>query len=641
MKKILFLLLSAAVAASAVAGVNLPAKRVGHDKSRGIPLVDKNVYKDVKEKRRSVDDRMTAPPMKQAFNATDDSRPEGHLKRYTRSGKVVFLDNAHYYSADQSDTIDIVFALDGSTVYLKNILMGSGLKYGDYWVQGVLSTDGTKIAVPMGQRIYQQTSPNINIVLAWGTSTYFPYGLNQVFKFNVDASVTQAVYLIEDKTITLQNSFTTPSSSSPGYEGTGLGCIRTEDNTFGGFFEWNTVFTFASFTPDLITEIPESCTVHMYKRNGASVYQTSGFPRIGLTDGVFRVAFDRDNQPDVYIQNPVWALDDENIWVKGSYNRFTKIITIPTGQYLTWNERYKFGQVLRWGNTYYYQDGVDDEGNPNYFLGHEIDFSIKEIRMRVDGDNLYLLGTQGDYYADFPDNYVATGMMTYYDDDFFLTALEFIHHDGSGDDLPWGERINVVPAVPANPTIIEWRDNGNESGFSRLDFTLPGYDVDGKPINPELLSYSIFLDDDQLFTFDAVTYYNDVNEDLTEIPYSIWSNNDSYDFRDNRVYFYRTNAEGYEPFFNWRIGIQVHYTVDGVKNSSDIVYLEVFDNPNVNIGDVNNDNVVNIADVTALIDYLLNPETGNINVTNADINGDLVINIADVTALIDMLLSGN
>ncbi len=41
------------------------------------------------------------------------------------------------------------------------------------------------------------------------------------------------------------------------------------------------------------------------------------------------------------------------------------------------------------------------------------------------------------------------------------------------------------------------------------------------------------------------------------------------------------------------------------ENFSDIVYVEVFDNPNINIGDVNNDNEVNIADVTALIDKLL------------------------------------
>ena len=71
--------------------------------------------------------------------------------------------------------------------------------------------------------------------------------------------------------------------------------------------------------------------------------------------------------------------------------------------------------------------------------------------MKVDGDNLYLLGTQGDYYADFPDNYVATGMMAYWSDYFDFSALEFSNHDGSGDDLPWGVRINIAPAVPANP----------------------------------------------------------------------------------------------------------------------------------------------------------------------------------------------
>ena len=125
MKKLLFLLLSAAVAASAVAGVNLPAKRVDQDKSRGIPLVDKNVNKDVKEKRHAVDDRMMAPPAKQAFNATDDGRPEGHLKRYTRSGKAVILTDGTYQSFNQSDTMDIVYGLDGTTVYLKNILRNS------------------------------------------------------------------------------------------------------------------------------------------------------------------------------------------------------------------------------------------------------------------------------------------------------------------------------------------------------------------------------------------------------------------------------------------------------------------------------------------------------------------------------------
>ncbi len=55
-------------------------------------------------------------------------------------------------------------------------------------------------------------------------------------------------------------------------------------------------------------------------------------------------------------------------------------------------------------------------------------------------------------------------------------------------------------------------------------------------------------------------------------------------------------------------------------------------------GDVDGDGVVNIADVTALIDILL---SGGTVPANADVDGDGIVNIADVTALIDMLLSGN
>ena len=58
-------------------------------------------------------------------------------------------------------------------------------------------------------------------------------------------------------------------------------------------------------------------------------------------------------------------------------------------------------------------------------------------------------------------------------------------------------------------------------------------------------------------------------------------------------------------------------------------------------GDVNGDDNVSIADVTALIDYLLGGDASQINDTAADINGDGTVSIADVTALIDYLLSGS
>ncbi len=55
------------------------------------------------------------------------------------------------------------------------------------------------------------------------------------------------------------------------------------------------------------------------------------------------------------------------------------------------------------------------------------------------------------------------------------------------------------------------------------------------------------------------------------------------------------------------------------------------------LGDVNHDGVITIADVTAIIDYLLG--TGEICEICADVTGDTLISIADATTLIDLLLT--
>ena len=58
-------------------------------------------------------------------------------------------------------------------------------------------------------------------------------------------------------------------------------------------------------------------------------------------------------------------------------------------------------------------------------------------------------------------------------------------------------------------------------------------------------------------------------------------------------------------------------------------------------GDVNNDKSVTIADVTALIDYLLSGAADGVNTQAANCNLDEGITIADVTTLIDYLLSNS
>ena len=58
-------------------------------------------------------------------------------------------------------------------------------------------------------------------------------------------------------------------------------------------------------------------------------------------------------------------------------------------------------------------------------------------------------------------------------------------------------------------------------------------------------------------------------------------------------------------------------------------------------GDADGDGAVNIADVTALIDYLLSGDASAINLENAEVSGDGQVSIGDVTALIDYLLIGS
>jgi hypothetical protein len=58
-------------------------------------------------------------------------------------------------------------------------------------------------------------------------------------------------------------------------------------------------------------------------------------------------------------------------------------------------------------------------------------------------------------------------------------------------------------------------------------------------------------------------------------------------------------------------------------------------------GDVNGDNDVTIADVSALIDYLLTGDPTGVNLAAANCNGDSDVSIADVSALIDYLFTGN
>lgn len=325
---------------------------------------------------------------------------------------------------------------------------------------------------------------------------------------------------------------------------------------------------------DIITEQPEG-TVVDYTRTGefmyVSLYGYDTEAQVGRVKVVYA-----DDGKTVYIKDPLCYGEGVGAWAKGELSNDGLTIAVPLGQYVSYNEEYDYGLVLAWGST-----DVIDLGDDFYWLDFYPDEQVTEAIYAIDPETgtITLQGTQGDLSAPFPYNCVATGLAGVWSDDGSVATIEW----GS----TWTVRGEAVPVVPANPEVLEFFDSGNEEGYTRLDFNINLVDVDNNPIDADALTYSIFTDQDQLFTFDYDTYgvNNGFDTDMTEIPYGY----SGFDFYLRRVYFYRTNV-GENPFFTWRIGIQVNYTIDGITNKSDIVYLEVY--PQSSVSEFSTDKTV-------------------------------------------------
>lgn len=58
------------------------------------------------------------------------------------------------------------------------------------------------------------------------------------------------------------------------------------------------------------------------------------------------------------------------------------------------------------------------------------------------------------------------------------------------------------------------------------------------------------------------------------------------------------------------------------------------------MGDVNDDGVIDVTDVTMLINRVLGTKSTNFHESVADMNGDTVLDVTDVTLLINKVLKG-
>ena len=549
MKKFVLLLAAAvALSASAFNMTTTGIRQVNKKATIHTDRVVSNVVKASKEMKQV-----------QHFNsAVIDQQPEGELKTYNREGGAFTYDSYYGLSIGyQSGKAYIVFG-EGNKVYLKDPVYG--LQYGT-WVEGTLSEDGTKITVPLGQTMYAPEGQDYEMLLSWGSTTYeYPEdgdGETVTIKFKKDERVTEAVYTINGDVITLEGTEGDLDQDFPEYcVMTGLCGTWSDDNTWQGCLDFGTTYTLRenAVVPTVITEQPEGRLVE-YMRTGEGI--TNSLFGMGLVEqeGKAYVVYGDDGK--VYLKDPIYGAITEN-WVEGTIEGNT--ITIPTGQCTYWSDANEYGMAM-----YMVDFAVDGDG----YIDAVVDERATEITYTIDGNTISLNDSYGDMSIGFPAEYRGPAYI-WTDDDSFSGYMDW--------NTVYTELI-IAPAVPADPRLDEeatgyaeaWYDCGNEGGYSKLYHKFIYEDVDGNPIDADHLTFSIFTDDEQLFTFDYATYggNNDIfTDDMTEIP----CNYTDYDFGSQSTYFYRTNAAGYDRFFNQRIGIQVYYDVDGVKNASNIVW---------------------------------------------------------------------
>ena len=554
-------------------------------------------------------------------------QPEGTYRKYFRT-----LQPRGYHFRDEyyeNGIAEFVFSQTDNTVYIKGIT-----KYIDTWVIGTIS-DG-KIHVPLGQYIYDDG--NYYGKLRWLRATS-SNGYDE--QTEVDYSVTEVTFTIDgDKIIMDQDNYW----GEPFNRQNGLGfCYYNSHGNLTDIRAMQLEIEFIPyFEPNVIEDMPEGELV-TYLRRGVAIkhqYEPRGdnkgsYPELwphelSQQDGETYVVYAPDGRT-VYLFEPVQCYtnlhEPRYTWVMGTLSEDGHKIIVPLDQYVTWDPTANVAERLAWGTSGHRTDNYGQ--TEVYFVP---DNSVMTVSYTIEDGCLRMDNSSGH-------NYVWEVSSNSWADNNTGLAItdQFMHWRG---DLNWFTTYaGDHPAVPMDPVIEYWEDNGDENGNSALLTMIEATDVDGYGIEESGLSYTIYTDRGKPFTFEASKY--GLQEDVTEVTYDMWQ--DNYMLRPNCIYFFRTNAEGFEPFFNWRIGIQLHYTCNGVKQSSNIVYLEVFDEPEDPVipGDANGDGSVSIGDVTSIIDALLSNDLDVLNRLNADVNNDGFITIGDVTALIDMLLSSS
>ncbi|MBQ8711874.1 MAG: hypothetical protein IJ551_03490 [Prevotella sp.] len=447
-------------------------------------------------------------------------QPAGTLKSYLRSGSYIrwYLDEPYNQDGKMAQ---MVWADDGQTVYLQSPVTGYST---NAWIKGTVSSDGKKLTFPAGQYIEYDEDEEYGVqvfyikdivVDEWGDAE----------DYTVDTE-TDITFTVSGKTISLDGTS----------EKVMLGLVYddTEEWTENYNAEFGTVLT--EFDEVAVTA-PEGLETQVYSmESGGHETHAINIVNLGFSGS------------DVYVLGLSHTMPSAVL--KGTLGS-DGVVTFPSKVFAGLHN----GTPKYWmaANATWAYDDYWEEYRYSYALTDNLQFTLDSEKKTlsiispepgtVDATLLLNGGTTRVYYLDV------------------FEAPEL---------LPFTE----VVATPQDPVITrheEYEEGVDEewgpySYEGQLRWRGRYFDVDGNIINPDKVSYQLYIDDDQPYALKA-DLYEDLKEDMQEVPaivslYDIYG----YDYGTHTIYLLES---GYE-----RIGVQAIYRGAGVERRSNIVYSD-------------------------------------------------------------------
>ena len=326
----------------------------------------------------------------------------------------------HTHMVPQDGVLEVV-TWDGDFMYyIKNIVYGADMEFGEYWVEGHGDQEGG-FDVEMGQEVYISnrdgsfTTDQRKAILVWGTIHY--EAATNVTSFTPATDVSSVHYSVDGNTIQIEGTsgpVAIEAQDDVSYDATGLGIVwedeEGEAGEWTGYFEWGTELDNSPYVIDwqpegeLKTYKRSSDCIHFsdYTRSGrsADTYSTESLSDEG------QIVFSNDGQT-VYLKNPFLS-KSYNTWVKGKLDGDQIVINAPQILYAYDNYHVRIYTGLCNVKTV-----TPYNVEPYDYLHTEYYYDYQEIVFSIEGNTITLQGSQADLNAAYPENFNARGIFAY------------------------------------------------------------------------------------------------------------------------------------------------------------------------------------------------------------------------------------